>query len=185
MKGERGKGEKGKGEKGKGEKGKGEKGKGEKGKGEKGKGEVASGRARVFYEEMHLHWPVTGAVAYVTSRLLWDPRQDVDALLDEYCAGLFGPAARAMRDYHDAVESGYERWREEVGIPHPDAKDVSSITGGGSETQFRVLNLAEADRARAALAWAATPPGLDARQAERIALVRAMFDLQALGVRRY
>ncbi len=146
---------------------------------------VASGRARVFYQEMHLHWPVTGAVAYVTSRLLWDPRQDVDALLDDYHAGLFGPAARAMRDYHEAVESGYERWREEVGIPHPFAKDASSITGGGSEAQFRVLNLAEANRARAALARAAATPGLDARQAERMALVRAMFDLQVLGVRRY
>lgn len=146
---------------------------------------VASGRARVFYQEMHLHWPVTGAVAYVTSRLLWDPRQDVDVLLEDYHAELFGPAARTMRDYHDAVESGYERWREEVGIPHPYAKDASSITGGGSDEQFRVLNLAEAGRARAALVRAAATPGLDARQAERIALVRAMFDLQELGVRRY
>lgn len=146
---------------------------------------VASGRARVFYEEMHLHWPTTGAVAYVTSRLLWDPRQDVDALLDDYCAGLFGPAARAMREYHDAVESGYERWREEVGITHPFAKDVSSIKGGGTDAQFRVMNLAEADRARVALARAAATPGLNVQQSERIALVRAMFDLQELGVRRY
>jgi hypothetical protein len=146
---------------------------------------VASGRARVLYKEMHLHWPVSGSVAYVTSRLAWDPRRDVDELLDEYYAGLYGPAGAAMREHHDAIEAGYERWLREQGVPHWFAPDASATTHAGSSEQFRVLNPEEAARAAAALARATATPGLDDRQQERLALVQAMFRLQALGVRRY
>lgn len=32
-------------------------------------------------------------------RLMWDPKQDVNAVLDEFCQAAFGPAASAMKDY--------------------------------------------------------------------------------------
>ena len=35
---------------------------------------------------------------YVESRFLWDARQDVDAVLDDYCALYYGPAAKAMKE---------------------------------------------------------------------------------------
>ncbi len=35
---------------------------------------------------------------YVESRFLWDAGQDIDAVLDEYCALFYGPAARAMKE---------------------------------------------------------------------------------------
>jgi len=34
---------------------------------------------------------------YVTAKLLWNPDLDVDALLDDYCAKYYGPAAEPMR----------------------------------------------------------------------------------------
>ncbi len=146
---------------------------------------VASGRARTFKQEMHLHWPVSGAIAYITSKLLWDPRRDVDELLDEYCQGLFGPAAAPMRRWHEAIEAGYERWLEEMGMPHGYAKDLNATSGAGTAKQFRVLNEAEAARAAADLKDAAASPGLDPVQTQRIALVEAMFRLQEMGVQRY
>ncbi|MDZ4852301.1 MAG: DUF4838 domain-containing protein [Pirellulaceae bacterium] len=35
---------------------------------------------------------------YVESRFLWDADQDVDAVLDDYCALYYGPAAKAMKE---------------------------------------------------------------------------------------
>ncbi len=35
---------------------------------------------------------------YVQSRFLWDASQDIDAVLDEYCALYYGPAAKAMKE---------------------------------------------------------------------------------------
>ena len=44
---------------------------------------------------------------YVFSRLAWDPSIDVDALLDDYCGNLFGPAAAPMKEVIDLFE---EKW---------------------------------------------------------------------------
>ncbi|WP_145048269.1 DUF4838 domain-containing protein [Lignipirellula cremea] len=35
---------------------------------------------------------------YVQSRFLWDADQDIDAVLDEYCALYYGPAAKTMKE---------------------------------------------------------------------------------------
>ncbi|MBU0608828.1 MAG: DUF4838 domain-containing protein [Armatimonadetes bacterium] len=50
------------------------------------------------------HWALSGIDYYVTIRLLWDPSRDVDAILDDYCQAGWGPAARPVRQYLDAVE---------------------------------------------------------------------------------
>jgi|GEM_PF-1052234 len=39
------------------------------------------------------------AYSYAIPRLLWDPDQDLGALLDEFCAAWYGPAAKPMREY--------------------------------------------------------------------------------------
>ena len=39
--------------------------------------------------------------AYVTARLLWDPSQDMDRLVNEFLEGVYGRAAKAMRAYYD------------------------------------------------------------------------------------
>ena len=48
---------------------------------------------------------------YVASRLLWDPSCNVDAVLENYCKDLYGPAADTIREFYDAME---ERW-----LQHP------------------------------------------------------------------
>lgn len=41
--------------------------------------------------------------AYLLAKLVWDPDCDVSALIDDYLAGCYGPAAPAMREYIDAM----------------------------------------------------------------------------------
>lgn len=42
---------------------------------------------------------------YVTSRYWWDADQNIDALLDEYCAEFYGPAAGEMKAFIDYCEA--------------------------------------------------------------------------------
>lgn len=51
------------------------------------------------------HWSTQGLNYYVVARLHWNPEQDVDALIEDYCRAGFGPAARPVRRYLDRLES--------------------------------------------------------------------------------
>lgn len=143
---------------------------------------VGSGRARVFYMEMHAQWPFGDVIPYVTAELLWDPRQNVETLLDEYYTGFYGPAAQPMRAFHQALEAGYERWLAGRGRPHWFGKDTSSLHDYPTIEQFRVLSPDEAARARAALEQAAAAAAPQSRERERIQLIEQMFHLQDLAV---
>jgi hypothetical protein len=51
------------------------------------------------------HWATQGLNYYVVARLHWDPEQDVDALIDDYCRAGFGPASKSVRQYFDRLEA--------------------------------------------------------------------------------
>src|SRR5262249_29370690 len=51
------------------------------------------------------HWATQGLNYYVVARLHWDPEQDVDAIVEDYCRAGFGPAARSVRRYLDGLEA--------------------------------------------------------------------------------
>jgi hypothetical protein len=53
---------------------------------------------------MH-NWATQGLNYYVVARLNWDPNQDVDAIIDDYCQAGFGPAAKTIRTYFDRLEA--------------------------------------------------------------------------------
>lgn len=50
------------------------------------------------------NWATQGLNYYVVARLHWNPEQDVDALVDDYCQAGFGPAAKSVRRYFDGLE---------------------------------------------------------------------------------
>ncbi len=56
-----------------------------------------------FDSVMH-HWATEGLNYYVLSRLLWDPDEDVDEILDDYCRAGFGDAWREVRRYFTRIE---------------------------------------------------------------------------------
>ncbi len=57
-----------------------------------------------WYSEIYSRWCQDGPKAWIASQLLWDPDQDADALLDDFCRGMFGAAAGPMRRYFDLCE---------------------------------------------------------------------------------
>jgi hypothetical protein len=50
------------------------------------------------------HWATVGLNYYVLGRLLWDPSQNVDAIVKDYCKSGFGPAAAEMEGYFNELE---------------------------------------------------------------------------------
>ena len=51
------------------------------------------------------NWATQGLNYYIVARLHWNPEQDVDILLDDYCQAGFGPAAKSVRRYFDRLEA--------------------------------------------------------------------------------
>jgi hypothetical protein len=51
------------------------------------------------------NWATQGLNYYVVARLHWNPEQDVDALVDDYCRSGFGSAAKSVRRYFDGLEA--------------------------------------------------------------------------------
>jgi len=136
-----------------------------------------SGRAMAVYMETKSYWPLSGLVAYITAELLWDPRQDVDALLDGFYADFFGPASGPMKTFYATLEAGYEKWLAENGIPYAAGRDISSVVGANSIKQFSVLSLEDARRAAQALREAEKLSAGHALAARRVEAVRRMFIL--------
>lgn len=60
-----------------------------------------------FYAESYPNFGLDGPKYWLLARMLWDPKQDPEALLDEWHTNLFGPASGTMRDYFDFLE---ETW---------------------------------------------------------------------------
>jgi len=67
-------------------------------------------RCQGFYAEAYPNWGLDGPKLWVLEKLLWNPNQDVDQLIDEWCRGLFGDTAPMMRRYFDFLE---KKWREQ------------------------------------------------------------------------
>ena len=51
------------------------------------------------YDSLVHHWATNGLNYYVLAEMLWDPSQNVDELIDEYCRLGFGKGAEAMKKY--------------------------------------------------------------------------------------
>lgn len=51
------------------------------------------------------NWATQGLNYYVVARLHWNPDQDVDAIIDDFCRAGFGNAAKTARRYFDKLEA--------------------------------------------------------------------------------
>ncbi len=65
------------------------------------------------------HWGRQHLSLYVWLKVLWDPEIDVDAVIDEYCRRMYGPAAGTMRKLVEHQIDGWERteWTQPVLSP--------------------------------------------------------------------
>jgi len=52
---------------------------------------------------------------YVTSRLWWDAGQDIDAILDDYYSGYYGPAREQMKEFIEFSEANWMKMNQDPG----------------------------------------------------------------------
>ena len=52
---------------------------------------------------------------YLRARLLWNPQEDVDALLDDFYVRFFGPAAGPMKKYWETI---FKAWQDTIVTEH-------------------------------------------------------------------
>ncbi|MGI5819637.1 MAG: DUF4838 domain-containing protein [Armatimonadota bacterium] len=65
------------------------------------------------FDCQYQHWALKGLTYYTLAEMLADPGADPDAIIDDYCAAGFGPAAREIGAYFDALEAVTGRIHED------------------------------------------------------------------------
>lgn len=120
----------------------------------------------VFFSQLPSLWGLDGAKAWLAAELLWDARQDAEALLEDYYQNFFGAAAAPMRSFYETAEArrdlteGAPKWikfyKDEAGIELFDRATLQSM--------------------RASLDVAAALVAGDPRRAARVAIVSGAFD---------
>ena len=68
-----------------------------------------------FVTESRMALATTFVNLYLRGRLMWNPDADVDALLDDFYARFFGPAAGPMRDYWREI---FDAWGKTIVTEH-------------------------------------------------------------------
>ncbi len=61
------------------------------------------------------HWPRQHISLYCWQKVLWNPDFDVDAAVDSFCARMFGPASKTMRELVGLQMDGWEKSRWPAG----------------------------------------------------------------------
>ena len=82
---------------------------------------------------------------YVTSKLLWDPYQDEDAILDDAESKYYGAAYPAMKKYHALRRKLWMNSPLCMGYPYGNARGVTLLNKPGAKEELLAL-LDEADR---------------------------------------
>jgi hypothetical protein len=71
---------------------------------------VKAGLTLTDYDGCLQCWATQGLNYYVLAKLLWNPNLNVDSIIDDYCANGFGPAAKEIREYFNALEENMDRY---------------------------------------------------------------------------
>ena len=59
-------------------------------------------------------WDMNCLTYWIFSKLCWNPYEDVDALIDEFCTKYYGAAAEYMKEYYYLIEKGFEDGRPDL-----------------------------------------------------------------------
>jgi hypothetical protein len=114
-------------------------------------------------DSIHTHWATHGLHYYTAARLSWDPSQDFDALLDDYCRTGFGAGAEPVKKYFLLAEKGV--------VP----------VAIGNRGQFPKIAPETIDELRQLLVAAAKATENDAPSHRRVAFLRGGLEFTALN----
>jgi hypothetical protein len=65
---------------------------------------AARGMRITDYASCFGNWGTQGLNYYVLAKLLWDPQQEVEALIDDYCQSAYGRGAEPVKEYYRRLE---------------------------------------------------------------------------------
>ena len=82
-----------------------------------------------------------GVDYWVAARLMYDLDQDVDALLDEYYAIGYGPAAEPIRRYWERWGDGRGTSTDRLALALRDLQQADRLAGGNEEARERIRGL--------------------------------------------
>ncbi|MDQ3621485.1 MAG: DUF4838 domain-containing protein [Verrucomicrobiota bacterium] len=135
-----------------------------------------------FYAEAYANWGLDGPKLWIVEKLLWNPDENVDALMDTWCQGLFGPAAAPkMRAYFDRLERAWTEQKTE-GEKFGGYRLMGSLHKGAQFTQ--VFPPAVCDEAWA-LIEAAETAATDESTRARVAYFKSSFGATRLASTRF
>jgi hypothetical protein len=123
----------------------------------------ANGILATDMDSIHDHWATQGLVYYTAARLSWDPSQNFDALLDDYCKTGFGAGAESVKQYFALAEKG-----------------VVPVTNG-KRGQFPKIEPQTIADLRQLLVAAAKATEKDAPSHRRVAFLRAGLEFTAIN----
>lgn len=90
--------------------------------------------------ETNANWGAQSLGLYVASQMLWNPRADVDSLIDEYFGLLFGDAADTMRAFYQKLEAA-PPLRPATLLPLFDDLQTASTQSDDPTVQARLTDL--------------------------------------------
>lgn len=104
---------------------------------------LAAAGATSFDAESGNNWGPHGRGYYVANRLMWNPKVDVDALLKDFYAKAFGPAAAVMQRYYERLDPGNKPLMSEnlLAAAFRDLDAASRLTAGQPDIQARLDQL--------------------------------------------
>jgi hypothetical protein len=86
------------------------------------------------------NWGPHGRGYYIANKLMWDPKADVDALLADFYAKAFGPAAAPMKRYYERFDPGNKPLMSEhlLALGFRDVAEASSLAADRADVQARL-----------------------------------------------
>ncbi|MFA9479979.1 DUF4838 domain-containing protein [Phycisphaerales bacterium AB-hyl4] len=121
-------------------------------------------------DSVYHHWSTQGPQYYVLAQLAWDPRADVQALLDDYYERGFGSAASSIQAYFDLFERvQYEVFEAGAGLSRE--AHIEKIV-----PEFYTAELLEEADALLRVAEAQVQDGHEILR-DRVAFIRTGFEL--------
>jgi hypothetical protein len=131
-----------------------------------------------FYAEIYSNHGLDGPKPWIVEKLLWNPNQDVDALMNQWATACFGPASEPMKKYFDLLE---EAWMRNGARVKP-----SGITWGfRQEIQYEMLRPEDLPPLWKLLEEARSKAGGDETISKRIEYFAGTFKISDVIVRRY
>ena len=122
-------------------------------------------------------WGSRGLLYYVGSKLMWDPKADVYAILADFFDNAFGPAATPMRRFYECLDKD-NSWLSDnsYGLAYRDLDEASRLAQNHPDIITRIDDLKSyLHYIQLYMRWNSLTPGSAERKAAFIAMFTHMF----------